>query len=264
MLQMGRQTYKLLKIWILATGLLLGFTTLTAEASLTAGVADGKNVVYSSVSNITWLADANLLGTLERTLGYDTTVNAIINASPVINDTPNGWDTPANSGSHTLSAAADFNPAGLQGFVSWFGAKAFVNYLNSINYAGSNQWVLPTAGANPPTDFNKPGSQFGELFYDELGGTVPGPIPNTNFFSNEERNSLYWLNTELASIPNGAWAFHTCCGGSAVNTEKGSSFFVWAVAPGNLLAAPVPVPGAIWMFGTGLLGLLGLKRRGNA
>ncbi|WP_426991129.1 PEP-CTERM sorting domain-containing protein [Methylomonas sp. CM2] len=26
----------------------------------------------------------------------------------------------------------------------------------------------------------------------------------------------------------------------------------------------VPVPGAVWLFGTGLLGLLGLKRRGRA
>ncbi len=29
----------------------------------------------------------------------------------------------------------------------------------------------------------------------------------------------------------------------------------------NIPFAPVPVPGAVWLFGSGLLGLLGLKRQ---
>jgi hypothetical protein len=32
---------------------------------------------------------------------------------------------------------------------------------------------------------------------------------------------------------------------------------------GNAAPAAVPVPGALWLFASGLMGLLGLRRRGN-
>ncbi len=55
---------------LLATGLLLSLTTLNAEAALTAYTAAGNTpVVYSSVSDITWTADANLLGTMIQAQG---------------------------------------------------------------------------------------------------------------------------------------------------------------------------------------------------
>jgi len=114
---------------LIATGLLLSIGT--AQASLTAGISGGKSVVYDNVTNITWTGDANLLGTLEASLGYDTVVNATIAASPTINDTPNLFDTPSNSGHHNFTSA-DF---GSNSTVSWFGAQAFSTYLNSINYA---------------------------------------------------------------------------------------------------------------------------------
>jgi hypothetical protein len=109
-------------------------------------------------------------------LGYSAAVAAIIAASPTIFDTPNIFDTPPNGGSHTVSSD-DFSSSQLV-LVTWFGAQAFVGYLNSIDYAGSNQWALPSAGANPQIGFNPTGSQSGRLFYDELGGTAGNPIPN--------------------------------------------------------------------------------------
>lgn len=50
---------------LLTAGLLLSLNTLNAQAALTVGTSNGQSVVYSSVSNITWTGDANLLGTLE-------------------------------------------------------------------------------------------------------------------------------------------------------------------------------------------------------
>lgn len=77
---------------LLAITPLLGLTSLASEASLTDGAADGKSVVYSSVSNITWTGDANLLGTLMSSRDYFNVVNAIIAASPTVTDIPNGYD----------------------------------------------------------------------------------------------------------------------------------------------------------------------------
>jgi hypothetical protein len=97
------------------------------------------------------------------------------------------------------------------------------------------------------------------LFYSELGGTPDKNIPNTSAFNNEKA-STYWLGTENASNPNNAWGFSTGSGrqGSA---NKGFWLDVWVVSPGQVAA--VPVPGAVWIFGTGLVGLLSLKRRGQ-
>jgi hypothetical protein len=210
-------------------------------------------VVYSSISNVTWTGDANLLGTLEAS--NPNLINTIISTIGSITDTPNLYDTPANSGSYTLSAA-DF---GANGLVSWFGAQAYTKYLNTINYAGSNQWALSSAGVNPQTGVNL-SSPLGQLFYNELGGVAGSAIPNTSNFTNEQA-SAYWSGTEYAPIPNLARYFSTS-NGSQYTTYKNVQLYAWAASPGQVSA--VPVPGAIWLFGTGLLGLLGLKRRGHA
>jgi len=254
------------KTLLAAAGALLSFATLCAEASLTAGIAGGQSVVYSSVSNITWTADANLLGTLENAQGYSTVVSAIIAASPVIYDTPNYYDTPTGSysGQHSVTTS-DFSDLEY-GDVTWFGAQAFINYLNSISYAGSNQWTLPSAGDNPQYGYNPTGSQFGELYYTELGRTAQsGPIPADNPYFTNTYNYAYWYGTEYANDPDFAWAFSIIDGyhgfGFKYLDPRQPAPIAWVVSPGNIAA--VPVPGAIWLFGSGLIALLGLNRRGN-
>jgi len=236
-------------------GLLLSLTSITTEASLTVGYADGKSVVYSSLGNITWTGDANLLGTLQNKLGYEVVVNSIIAVSPVIIDMPNIFDTPANSGKHTVSSL-DFDSNRL-GAVSWFGAKAFASYLNAINYAGSNRWALPSAGSTPQSGMNPPGSQFAELFYNELGGTALNPIPNTANFTNEQ-TYFYWLATENAPYPSNAWYFATSTGYQGSFATKDFPLYAWVVSPGNLTS--VPLSGAAWLF-SAWIGLMVLSMR---
>jgi hypothetical protein len=143
---------------------------------------------------------------------------------------------------------------------TWFGAKAFVTYLNSISYAGSNLWALPTAGANPQALYNQANTQFGDLFYNELNGTAGGAIPNTSYFTNVH-TSGYWLGTEYGpTIPYVSWSFITHDGYQG-GFPKDTLLYAWAVSPGNV--ATIPVPGALWLFSTGILGFLGLRRRGN-
>lgn len=279
---------------LLAASLLLSLTTLNAEASLTAYTSGGQNLVYSSLGNITWTADANLFLTQANSYvgGASAYVNAVIASVPggKINDTPNVFDTPANSGYHTLSTS-DFNTT--NGMVSWFGAKAFTTYLNNINYGGSNAWRLPiwtdTGAAGPQfgysgTDFgynvNTASGELAKLYYDELGKKASfntsgvGPQPNfgilgTSTFSDTTGSvgpfsnvhpSAYWLGTEYATVPDDAWNFYTV-NGLQFTDNKSSQFYAWAVSPGQVAA--VPVPGAVWLFGSGLIALLGFKQRGN-
>lgn len=252
---------------LLASGLLFSLTAFNAGATLTPYTSAGENLVYSSVSDITWTGDGNLLGTMISNQGYNNVVNAIIAASPVIYDTPNLYDgsygnfdgdnSRPYSGQYRLTAA-DFGTFRL-GSTTWFGAQGFINYLNSINYAGSKLWALPSAGVNPEQANNHIG-HFGQLFYNELGGTESYDIPTTANFINEL--GAYWLGAEWGTFdPGWAWFFGTN-GGDRFPVEKINHFDVWAVSPGQV--STVPVPGAVWLFGIGLVGLLGLKRRGHA
>lgn len=230
---------------MLAAGLLFSLTTLNAEAALTPYTSAGENLVYSSVSNLTWTQDANLFKTL-----YDadnTLVNQIASITPSYNDPVFGVQTIDKS---------DFDSR--TGGMTWFGGIAFINYLNSINYGGSNQWRLPSAGSSPAKVGYNQGSELSQLFYSELGGTTDSAIPNTPTFNNEQ-TIPYWSGTEYAPSPYFAWIL-VSSSGNEKDGYKANYYLSWAVTPGQVTV--VPVPGAIWMFGTGLLGLVGLKRRG--
>ncbi len=145
------------------------------------------------------MQDANLLGTLEAS--NSKLLSQIITANNgVIHDTPSFYD----NGTYNLSA----NDFGSSGTVDWWGAQAFVGYLNSISYKGSNQWALPSTPNEALLGYNPNNSQFGELFYNELGGCNPlvqiqncivtgAPVP-AGPFSNVQSN-VYWSKSEFAS-----------------------------------------------------------------
>lgn len=236
----------LLKQPLLALVVLLSATTFNAQASLTSYTGiDGAGLVYSSVSDVTWTQDANLFKTLS--LSNANLVSQIAAVTPTVND--------PNYGLQTIDAA-DFNTG--NGRMSWWGAKAFVNFLNTINYGGSKQWRLPSAGNDPKQAYNQTGSELGQLFYSELGGTQNDNIPNTSTFNNEQSHG-YWSGSELLTNPYFAWDFGMGDGGLWKDT-KDQLFNAWAVSSGQVTT--VPVPGAIWLMFSGLLGLLSLKRRG--
>lgn len=282
---------------LLTTALLLGLNTHAAQASLTSYTANGVDLVRMQGGgfDVSWTKDGNLFQTMANSYagGVTAFINAVIASVPggKINDLPNYYDTPRNSGYHTLTDY-DFN----EGYnVNWFGAQAYVTYLNSISYGGSSQWRLPTwtdtgatgiqdgrNGGDSGYNVNTASSELAQLYYTELGKKAPintsgssqngyGILSNNgNFgigvvgpFSNVVSDD-YWLGTEYKAILGRydyAWNFRTDIGAQGADLKLFHSS-VWAVTQGQVAA--VPVPAAVWLFGSGLLGILGLKPHKSA
>jgi len=270
-LDSSRRTYRSLRrrrTWMAWVAAALMAGPLAGHAALTS-VAGGLGV-YDSTNNYTWTSDANLMATQAATYGGGSAafVSAVIAASGgVIYDTPNGYDSVANSGAYSLSAG-DFNTT--SGSMNWWGAQAWVHYLNTTNYGGSNQWALPTtvdsssaSGCGTSCGY-VPGpssSQLVQLFYGGLGqfsGSAIGIEHNSNYnlFSNMQ-NGYYW-SSEDPSDPRGAYFFYNTRGSQFVN-GKFNDAYALAVSPGQISA--VPLPGAMWLLGSGLLGLVCVGRR---
>lgn len=119
------------------------------------------------------------------------------------------------------------------------------------------------------------GSEFGISYVD--GGTSSGswsyngtaPDPNVKFWSAKAGNgfNLFWNVDDSEVLDGGACkssTFNLACLLAAQHTTSGD----WHT-PGNKSlshitfynSGVVPVPAAVWLFGSGLLGLVGVARR---
>lgn len=250
---------------LIASAMLLAATQ--AQAALTSYNANGEELVFSSVSDVTWTKDGNLLGTLFASQGFNTVVDAIIAASPTISNLPNRYSP---SGIYTLSSN-DFSSSGT---TTWFGAMAFINYLNSTNYAGSNKWRLPFAVTqnnehNTPSNGSTAGNELSELYYQELGSKAPydtygNPqsgygINNTAAFDNEQ-SSNYWFGTEYVRTAYDALVFSTA-DGFQNDMFKTHQIYAWVVSPGQIATVPEPESVALLLVGLSLVGGV-VRRRG--
>lgn len=204
----------------------LGLTTnagaaLVGRLPATLGGTDYQ-AVYDDVQNITWLASAN------------------------------------------LAATNTFGVAGISigGSMTWSTANSWITAMNAdggTGYLGFNDWRLPTTLLPDSTcsntnssGFNCTGSEMGHL-YNVDGITLATPDLFTDIQSNR-----YWTGTEFTPDPSAEWDFDFSNGNQLANF-KVSNDFAWAVRPGDV--STVPIPAAVWLFGSGLLGLAGVARR---
>ena len=215
--------------------ILFAFMSVSANAALISRL--GGLAYYDDVADLTWLADAN-----------------------------------AGAGS-----AFDDGNSTTDGFMTWLNAN---NWAASLSVGGVGGWRLPDtaqpdsscSGDHPGGDFgpqgfglNCTGSEMGNLFYNVLGGEANKNITTTHtanydLFSNVL--TTYWSATEYAPwSPTHAWRF-SMNGGGQDEANKGIDFYAWAVQSGDVGA--VPIPPAVWLFGSGLLGLIGMARRKKA
>jgi len=167
--------------------------------------------------------------------------------------------------------------AGLSGSRSW---QEQIDWIASLNagsgHLGYTDWRLasmsvtagtPNAGYQTSIDSCAAGAlcltnELGHMYYYNLGGTgndltgtqVVGDVTLTGV------RSFYWSGTEFG-ISN-AWKFNFIFGSQNFWNKLIPSDFGWAVRSGDVGA--IPVPAALWLFGSGLLGLVAMARRKKA
>ena len=180
-----------------------------------------------------------------------------------------------------LTWLQDANATGIA--MNWLDATA---WAASLDVDGITGWRLPLTLAFDSTcsstsgavtyGVNCTGSELGNMFYNVLGGSANINISsshNTNYdlFSNIILVNRFWSETARPDNTSIAFNFRITDNGQYVNGKGSSYFAAWAVQTGDAglgWVAPevstVPVPAAAWLFGSGLLGLVGFARRKKA
>lgn len=256
--------------------LLFGFnaqaalTTVTIDDPLTIEI---DKFVFSSVSDVTWTQNGNLLGTLISSSG-DLNNNGTPDVIEEIVTNSNGRTYGATNLTIEVS---DFQIGANAGRASWEGSMAFVDYLNDNSYGGSSSWRLPTVtderndgcvfritnfntecGYNVAGNGDTFGDEYAELYYDELNGIAfkdtsgliqPGYGFNdaNNVFENEQ-SYIYWSSTDYAPQLSNAWFFNNPVGYQLNNRKNEKYYYSWAIRS----AAPVPEPEMYLMMLVGL------------
>lgn len=197
-------------------------------------------MVYDTERNITWITNANFFKT--QADSNPNLVNDIIAAVPRVYDTPNGFDTPPNSGYYDISAS-DFDTS--TGKMTWFGAMA---WTENLTYGGFSDWRIPSA-LTP--------SGFCTGYYSECNSELTSLFASPSEFANFSniQRYYYYSNTEYGdSRPI-----------YIVNSQEGEGFgwqsgfwkndpaFALAVRTGDVAA--VPIPAAVWLFNSALAGI---------
>ena len=110
-----------------------------------------------------------------------------------------------------------------------------LNYFDSVRSVYWNDWRLPSVGANP-ADFSVPADNDMQVLWQHLGSTSE-PVEAGN-----------------------AGDFNVTTFGGYWNHDTGLSYAVWAVRNGDV--ATVPVPAAVWLFGSAItsMGIFGSRK----
>ncbi len=222
----------------------------------------GGGLIYDTDLNVTWLQDANYSKTssydADGLMNWNEAMTWAANLSyydSVRNVTYTDWRlpnvSPINGGAFNYSATYSYNGSTDNGYnISAQGTA----------YAGGT------------------GSEMAHLFYNSLNNKSPcdpatstasscaGPqagwgLANTSPFNNLQADK-YWSGNEYAPDTYNAWVFYFDSGVQNYYNAKNNSLYALAIRPGDVSA--VPVPAAFWLFGSGLLGLVGMARRKKA
>ena len=189
----------------------------------------GGGLIYDTTLNITWLQNANY------------------GAGSVYDDASTGTTT--------------------DGFMIWQNASGWaanLSYYDSVRNVTYDDWRLPATDESCGFGFNCTTSEMGHLYYVDFGGVAGGSMTNSTnlaLFQNIQPYG-YWSTIYPGGVDT-AWLFYfhgtfTQNGWQDVG-PTGNGLSAWAVRDGDVAA--VPVPGAVWLFGSGLIGLMGLVRR---
>lgn len=187
---------------------------------------------YDDATNLTWLSDANM----SMTSGYDS-----------------------------------------DGLMTWNEARTWVSLdLNFEQYGGGDAWRLPITPNSDHDCFDWTTAascyqgEMAQLYFNSMGNTafterVYDPFMNV-------QQDRYWSSNIYNLVPgkpgiggvSPATAYiltFDMNGGSLRTTAESEQHYAWAVHEGDIGVSIVPVPAAIWMFGSGVIALIGFSKR---
>lgn len=219
----------------------------TASAVLTPFTHNGVEVVHSSESNVTYLANGNLLGTWIAQRGSAAVFADLASVTPSV--TLYGLNPPTV---RPLAQSDIDGWWGANGATTFVGAVAFINYLNATQYAGVSTWQLPRYdnGKFPNaviSGYTRAGD-LGQLYFDEFGW--PSAFPN---FADASMfpglvGGQYWTSNDPTSI------FSTF----GFNMSRGDQYFLNMDFPYFVLpmttSPALPAPGAAAALGALAIG----------
>lgn len=146
-----------------------------------------------------------------------------------------------------------------------------VDWVTGLTIGGVGGWRLPNMDVNNDgtiVNCTSSGTQaackdneYGHLYYYGAGTAWANGV----LFGNEDPFNdiapyIYWSsNAVIGTVDAKAFAMTN---GQPTQAWTENLFHAWAVHSGDVSA--VPVPAAIWLFGSGLLGLIGISRRKKA
>jgi hypothetical protein len=238
----------------IAAALVFGALSFPAEATL---VDMGGGLLYDNVLDVTWLQDANYA----HTTGYSATgVNTT--TGQMSWDAANTWAT--NLVYHDSVRNVDYSGWQLPSVlpvnrVSYNMTRAFDGSTDiGFNITSQNSMLMYMLYVN-----------LGLIGAVDTSGNITsqdGPYGNGTYPANYNV-PVIGLVHDLMTKPYWSSEFDALTafignmsGGGQGTVAKTNQYYAWAVHQGNVVAA-VPLPGAVWLFGTGLLGCLGLRRK---
>jgi hypothetical protein len=218
---------------------------------------------------------SRLLGAVSAVLFTFITVSA--NASLVgrLPITPGGTDFQAAY--DTVLDITWLTNAGLSSLGNWDNRVGWADGLDTANYLGFDGWRLasisvaaglPTGTATTVVDCSRAtemdcrDNELGYMFFYNLGGSESEDLTGNQTVDGvllTDVQTGYWSGTDYDS--DRAWSFLFLIGSQGDFDKSNSTPPWWAVRDGNVGAAVVPIPSALWLFGSGLLGLIGISRR---
>jgi hypothetical protein len=170
--------------------------------------------------------------------------------------------------------ALNDNPS-LPGRMTYTNATEWVlnlEYYDSVRNVVWTEWRLPQINPDGLSSacLSEPGpegcvidqgpdtGELAHMFYATLGNTSDSGLANIGPFINFIEADYFYEDLFLPS-PGSMWDFGMSVGVQGASAIDTGVQVAWAVMDGDV--AVIPVPAAVWLFGSGLIGLIGIARR---
>lgn len=149
----------------------------------------------------------------------------------------------------------------INGFQPW---AEQMDWVSTLTIGGFDGWRLPNMDVNGDDLIVDCGggtsaepcldNEYGYMFFQN--GVTPGsPGAFENLIS-----FAYWsITTVEDNVPPGTWSFDFAGEGNQYISHNVDGAYAWAVRSGDV--SLVPLPGALWLLGSALLGAVGFGRR---